>query len=1167
MIFFKLKYCRLIFLALIIQNGVLAIAQDQFSFKSYNVKQGLSNNFVRNIIQGENGFIWIATSDGLNKFDGYSFKIFRNDPEDSNSLSNNNINQIALDKNGKIWLGTWGGGINVFDPEVEKFIRLPYELEIDGKKINASFINNLFNDSKGNIWVGINEAGLFKFNVDDFSFLAYQHKNNENGLSRNRVMDIEEDDKGNIWIATFGGGLNKLNPNTHQFTIYGLGKNHPDSLNTELLYSVFFDSKGRLWIGSWGDGLFKMDPETEKFQGYQASNKDLNSLKSNDIWQIEETNDGKIWIGSDIGLALYNEKQDNFQIFTHDPNDNKSLPANSIKGLTVDNNGRLWIGTYNGGIALLDQNARIFKHYYQKKENKNFLSSNTVSAFLEINPEEVLIGTDGGGLNLFNKKKGTFINIERESNDGILGNKIKYLYRDKRNRIWIGYWGEGFDLFDLNTKSFRNYKIKKGENTGPNSNNILSIAEDENGAIWLGTFGGGLNKFDPEKGTFEYFTQIPNEPSSLADINIWDFIIDKNGKFYNGTSNGFIDYYDPAENKVIHIRTFDDVKNAYTPHEIFEDSKGQIWIGTGGGGLKLVNTEDFSLKSFNKTSGLASNNITSIIEDKNGILWLGTYMGITKFDPKVLKFTNYDISDGLQDLHFNPKAATLLSSGELMFGGVNGFNIFHPDSIPEVNNENPLVLTNFQIFNQDVKIGAEGSPLNKNISQTNEIVINQDQMVISFEYALISFTGTDKARYAYRLKNFAHPQWQYVGKERKVTYTNLEPGTYTFEVRASKDGTDWAQNEARLVIKVLPPWWATWWFRIIASTTIIGLGVLLYKIRFNFLERQKKILKKMVEIRTRELDQSNKILREQKTEINAQNEELQASQEELNAQNQELTATLEKLKETQGQLVQSEKMASLGILTAGIAHEINNPINFINAGVIGLKKYLNNIFNLIHRYEEITPENVEEKLKEIQEFMEQIQFNHTIDLLIKVSNNISIGVERTTEIIKGLKIFSRQDNQQIDNYNIHNGLDSTLLLISSQFKNRVDIIKEYNPLPEIKACPGKINQVFMNILINAFQAIDGEGKVTITTSTNGTFAKVAIKDNGSGMPQETSKQIFDPFFTTKEVGKGTGLGLFISHGILEEHGGKIEVSSKLGHGTEFTIYLPFSGIASEKELN
>ncbi|MBX2842703.1 MAG: hypothetical protein KTR26_13110 [Flammeovirgaceae bacterium] len=1156
MIFFNLKYYHIIFLTLFIQNGFFAIGQDQFFIKSYDVKQGLSNNFTRNIIQSDNGFIWIATADGLNKFDGYTFKIFKNDPEDPNSISNNNVNQIALDKNGKIWLGTWGGGINVFDPVTEKTIRLPYELEIDGEKINASFINNLFNDSQGNMWAGINESGLFKFNVDNFSYLAYQHKSTKNGLSRNRVVDMDEDGKGNIWIATIGGGLNKLNPKTNQFTIYGKGENHPDSLNSDQLNCVFIDKKERLWIGSWEDGLFRMDIESEKFKRYQANNDEPNHLKSNDIWQIEETDDGKIWIGSDIGIALYNEAQDNFQIFTHDPNDENSVPANSIKALSVDKNGSLWIGTYNGGVAFLDQKAKVFKHYYQKKEKNNFLSSNDISAFLEINNEEILIGTDGGGLNLFNKKKGTILKIKRETNDGVLGIKIKYIYRDKKNRIWIGYWGEGFDLFDLDTKSFKNFKINKDGNTGPNSNNIMSIVEDEDGAIWLGTFSGGLNKFDPEKGTFEYFNQTPNDPSTIADIDIWDLKIDKNGKLLMGTSNGYIDYFDPLVKKFIHIRTFNDVKNAFTPQAIFEDSKGNIWIGTSGGGLKLLNTDDFSLQDFNQKLGLPSNNITSIIEDKKGMLWLGTYMGITKFNPLELKFTSYDISDGLQDLHFNPKASILLNSGELMFGGVNGFNIFHPDSIHEINNVQSLVLTNFQIFNQDVKIGEENSPLSKNISQTKEIVINHDQEVISLEYALISFTDTEKAKYAYRLKNFAHPKWQYVDKERKVTYTNLKPGTYIFEVRATTNGTDWAENEVSLVIKVLPPWWGTWWFRILAISAFISLSILLYKIRFNFLEQQRKVLEMQVKSRTEQIDRSNKLLQEQKSEINAQNEELQTSQEELHAQNQELSATLEKLKETQGQLVQSEKMASLGILTAGIAHEINNPINFINAGVVGFKKTFKNIFNLIKKYEEITPDNVEEKLLEIQKFMDQIQFNHTLDLLIKVSDNISIGVERTTEIIKGLKIFSRQDNIKIDSYNIHNGLESTLLLISSQFKNRIEIVKEYSPLPEINACPGKINQVFMNILINAFQSIIEEGKVTISTSKNGRFAIVTIKDNGIGMIEETSKQIFDPFFTTKEVGKGTGLGLFISHGILEEHGGEIKVQSELGNGSEFTIYLP-----------
>jgi signal transduction histidine kinase/streptogramin lyase len=810
-----------------------------------------------------------------------------------------------------------------------------------------------------------------------------------------------------------------------------------------------------------------------------------------------------------------------------------------------DRDGRLWIGTYNGGVSMFDRSLVKVLHYYTFL-NENSLSFNDVSAFLQDNDETILIGTDGGGLNTFDRKTNRFTYYKHDPNNpySIGGNLVKTILKDKTGKIWVGLWGSGLNIFDREKQIFIPFENNKGWG-GENFSkaNVTCLTEDNEGFIWLSTWGNGVYRINSDKTTFENFVFDSNDITSLSNFNAWAIYADSKNNIWVGNSDGVLDLYNREKGGFIHFNTTPPGKNSTGILVISEDSKGRIWVGLEGGGLKLFDKESGTFKSYDIEAGLPSDYVNSIEEDENGYLWLGTNNGVSRFDPETGKAKNYDVNYGLQSLQFNRQASTRLRSGEMVFGGVNGFNIFHPDSLVESRQQFPIAFTDFQIFNKPVPIGQEGSPLKEHINETSEITLPHYHSVFSLEYAALNFLDTENIQYKYRLKGFVNEDWQDVGAESKVTYTNLDPGTYTFQVRASINNELWNQGDASLVIHILPPWWKTWWFRVTASLFVVAVAIGYYKIRVATIKQQNKKLEDLVAKRTEELQQTNEELLQRDDEILAQNNELLNQREALASQNEELQIarqTIEKqnkeitlqnetleeeVKERTKELVEyNQQLEQFAFISA---HNLRAPV----ARILGLGNLL----------DVLKSEPAEEHM-----IVSKLVFStRELDTVVRDLNTI---------------LSLRKDNiSVISDIN----LEEELRLIKMNLEKEIaetaaSIIEDFSRAPLIHTIKPYLDSILINLVSNAikYRHPCRLPVIQIKSDIIENYICLSVHDNGLGLNLDLYKEkLFTLYSRFHNHVEGKGMGLYLVKTQVASLGGRIEVESEIDQGTTFKIFF------------
>ena len=877
--------------------------------------------------------------------------------------------------------------------------------------------------------------------------------------------------------------------------------------------------------------------------------------------------------------------------------------------------------------------------------------------------------------------------------------------------LWIGTKSDGLCKFDKETELFTHYRHKLDDSTSLSYNDIKSICEDSYGGLWVGT-DEGLNRMDRHSGKFVRYTKF-NSNIKNAIRKIYE---DKTGKLWVGTSEGLYRYNRDKNTFDVFLHDTHDtstISNNYIL-SILEDAFGRLWIGTLNG-LNKYNKETQTFTQYHEDDGLPNGAIYGILEDGNNNLWLSTNKGVSRFNPQNKTFRNYTIKDGLQAEQFH-RVAYKNTYGRMFFSGPNGYNAFYPDSIFDIEYLPSVVIVDFKIFNKSIRVGEELDTriiLKKNIINTKEIILSYKDYVFSFRFAALDYTSPKDIKYAYIMEGF-EKEWNYTSANRRfATYTNLPHGKYTFRVRATNSDGLWSKDETAIEVIITPPFWKTWWFRVMAFLVIVGSLYLWYKSRINNIKRQKKELEQQVKERTAKLEKSynnvkqlseigneitaslsleliinivyanvntlmnadifgigiynseteaidfentkekaetlafysfnindetwlstwcfknqkevlindfkleykkylpnyslpkegeipesvvyiplnvkekqigvitvqsfnkdaykdyhidilrnigvytaialdnteaynqielqaenlketNVQLEESHEETQLLNEELRSANDQLLSQRVELEKTLNKLKETQSHLIQSEKMASVGILTAGIAHEINNPLNFILGGKTGIVNYIN--------------ENLEDHSDEI---MSYISF-------------IDEGINRASAIVKSLNRFNRSSNKQDEKCNVSLIISNCLTMLDNQLKGRIEIKQDYSKkFYKLLGNEGELHQVFLNVLSNAIQAIIEKGTISISTKLENEKIFIQISDTGYGMNEENIKKVFEPFFTTKDPGKGTGLGMSIAYSIIEKHKGSIKYKSEVGKGTTVTITFPVSDTVND----
>jgi ligand-binding sensor domain-containing protein len=816
------------------------------------VKEGLSQGNVWSVHQDKFGFTWIATEDGLNLYDGYTCTIFRNSPGDSTSISNNYTRCIAEDKEGNIWIGT-REGLNMYDRKMNRFNRFPDLTDKDSPA--NSFIFSLFVDSKDNLCIGTAQS-LSVYNLQTKKYKQHFHDPaNPASLPLGAVRSITEDNLHQLWIATMGG-LSKYNAAEVSFTNYYHDVENPKSISSNQVSALYADNANNLWVGTFDGGLNKMNIGKEIFTRYPHNpdnSKDPASVASHYIYSISGDKQGNIWLATDKGLNLMDGANATFTHYTRSADDESSIRSNNVTHIFFDINDRMWVSTRFGGVNIYDKGQHKFLHFKQSSAGLNSVSGNNITSFTEDEKGNFWIAVDGDGLNYYDRATGLFTTLLNQPTDpnSLSNNKVLSVKIARSGGMWIGYWNGGVDYYDRKTKKFKHYKNDPENPQSLSHNSILNIFVDSKDNVWVATWGNGLNKYDPAIDGFKRYTHDPNDPKTLRSSLITYLAEDHLGRIWLGTEQEGVIAFDPE------TETFTNYKqtggkgdiSANGVNVIFEDSKKRLWVGTTFG-LNLFDWNTQTFKGYHMNDGLPNETILGILEDDKGNLWLSTNKGLSKFQPEAVSFTNYDELDGLQDYQFNRWAFLRLSSGELLFGGINGFNLLNPNTIYSNKYKPPVYITDFKLFNKSVSI--DGDVLQQNIMLTQEINLRYKENFISFEFAALNYLQPEKNQYKYMLEGL-QTEWVDAGSDRRAAYTNLSPGEYTFRVSASNNDGVWSDKMASVKITIVPPFWQTWWF--ISALVIIGVYSIIYYLKYQKrkVRSEQEKLNAIIEERTREI--------------------------------------------------------------------------------------------------------------------------------------------------------------------------------------------------------------------------------------------------------------------------------------------------------------------------
>ncbi len=842
-------------------SGLVITAQKRnIKFDNIAINQGLSQSSVNAIIQDNEGFIWIATQDGLNKFDGYDFTVFKNDPNNPHTLSNNFVSAICEDKEGYLWVGTDGGGINRFNKYTLEFKRFDFgEInrfvislaeDVDGliwfgtnngqlnrldkktgviqnfgDRLNANSIQSIFKDSKGNLWVGASN-GLFLFDSAKKTFKSFTKNNAASSIAENFVWSITEDKDGFIWVGT-NNGLTKIIKNDDHYIFENFYESDaPFSLSDNAVKSVYVSEENVLHVGTASNGLDKLNlNQPHEFYNYKHSEYIATSLIDDQVQCIFSDRSGSIWIGTNNGVSKYDPAKQFFDHIRYLIDDKNSLNDKTVWSITQDNNGILWVGTREG-ITAVDRKKNNYHRFSFKAKNPNALGNNSVLSLFISSDGTKWVGTIDGLYKLKvapDYSNAQFISVKSRDNlSEFSDNRIYKITEDKKGNLWVAS-KEGLSKIELATGKYEFYQSEPGNKLTLPSNIVRNVFCDSKGQVWVSTDAGGLTKviLEEDKVSFKTFH---NRLTGNAQGNDVTMII-----------------------------------------SMWEENNGVFWLGSYGSGLLKFDPKNSTYETFTEKEGLPNNVVYGVIGDGAGNLWLSTNRGLSCFSIEKEEFRNYLEKDGLQSNEFNVGAYYKNIDGQMFFGGIDGLSVFYPGEIRINKNKPVMVLTDLLLQNKLVEIGFEGI-LSEHISVTKEITLSHKHNNITIRFSALHFSNSQNNQYKYIMEG-NDESFRYINNAREAHYTNLAPGTYTFKVYGANSDGEWCEEPATLVITVTPPFWATWWFRTLAVVFILLLGFGINQARIWRIKKQRLYLAKEVRERTREVILQKEQIENQKSVI------------------------------------------------------------------------------------------------------------------------------------------------------------------------------------------------------------------------------------------------------------------------------------------------------------
>ncbi len=1085
------------FLVFTVFPGYVSFAQHTpFSFTNYSTKNGLTSASVYSIIKDRFGFIWLATEDGLSRFDGTNFKAYRHDPGNPNGLRVNHISSLYESKDGCIWIGTNGGGLSYYDRSKDSIFNYTAK---DPTQIGPA-INAINGDRDGNVWVA-SFGGLYTINPVNKDLVAGKFSGLRKMVAGMIVTYFLQDKKGRIWIGT-NTGIYLHEPAGNTITHLQNREDDPGSLPGNVVESIVEDSTGNIWVGT-DKGLAKLAPDGTHFTTYSSS---VGSprLSSRLINALACDAHNRLWIGTNDGIDIFDIRANTVTNYKPDIRNAASISSRAIRSIFFDKNGVYWIGTFRGGLNKYDEN---FNHFNLKEYNAFDpfgLRAPIVTSFAATK-KGIFVGTDGGGLQLYNPSTGLLnhIGLPLEEKTDKQDLSILTLETSSDDKLWIGTFANGVYRYDPATGSHTRY-TKGSSPAHINNNDVFCLKQDSKGNMWLGTNGGGINVISQAGGPiikYVFDDAKPNDPARPASNYIRSFEEDSTGHIWVGTLGGGISVFDPGSKQF----WFYTKENSGLPSDyvmaIKQDKNGNMWAGTNGNGIGLMRRGSKNFQALTEKDGLANGHIHKIIEDDEGKIWISTNKGLSCYDPVSGKFQNYSTHNGLQSGAFVPRAGTKTPEGVLYFGGQNGFNHFNPTHFKTNRNIPPVVLTSLKIDNQVVQSSADG-PITQTILLADAIQMNYKQ-AFSIGFEALGYTVPEANQYEYRLHGFDQG-WVKAGKEHSAYYANIPPGKYVFQVRASNNDGLWNYEGRSIRVVVAPPFWRTTYAYVIYLLLVAGglfymrhLGI--KKIQLKFTLEQERI-------------RANQLIERERKEA-------------------EYMHKLDQVK--------------IKFLT-NLSHEFRTPISLIMGPV----------------------ENLIGQMKD--------------EKLLSQLNLIRRNSRRLLNLVNQLLDFRKMEERELK---LQCSEGDIVLFMKDVCDSFTDLARRkkiefsyhaYEAGTTVFFDHDKVERILFNILSNAFKFTPENGNIAVVVesledaSAPGFSAiTVAISDSGIGIPKEYQSQIFESFFqhetSAETLNHGTGIGLSITREFVQLHGGKVSVNSEPGKGSTFRFNLVLKNAGEEKE--
>lgn len=1098
----KLRYFLLVHFIWLL--SIATYSQD-IRFKHLTIDDGLSQNTVYDIHQDTHGFLWLATQDGLNRYDGLRFKIYKHSPTDSTTLAHNFVNVITPCVHGNLWIGTLDG-VSLYQYKKDKFNNRFSEGQ-EFERLQQTSVNDILVRQDGSTWFATSK-GLFYYNPGHkVQYIPYQKQNAESEstyaifpLSENQlllgtnhgifvintaerkieqfqmtktgllkdtkieyIVDIEKQEGGLIWMASTGVGLIAYNPDTGSARLFSKNSEQKPQLKDNMLTDITFSKDGNLWLGSYS-GLQKIDLKNQNLEYFEHKSYREHSLGKGDVTKVFCDSTGNVWVGlSGGGLSMYSPIKNKFHLETTQIKDENSLPSSMIMDILKDREGHVWVGSSGSGLHQYLPEKDSYRTFSYEPENPHGLNSNFIYSIYEDLSGTIWVGTNGWGVNTYDSDKERFVQYDDDNPIGQLNNNIiNKIYQSHDSTMWFATMSGVFFYSDKNEDPCHLEAINNDQSLA--NNEVWEIFEDHTGHVWIGTLK-GLTRLNEQRKIVNNYRKKPGDSASLPSNSV---------------------------------------------NSITEDHKNRLWLATDAG-ICLYNRREDNFKAMYDNHNLPSGVIYDILHH-NGKLWLSTNSGLYSFELDTKIVRHFTENDGLQSDEFNMGAAFKAPDGEMLFGGINGYNRFYPDSIKISQYKPNVIITDFKLFNKSVPVGTFGGRtiLKNPIYLEEKIELSHEDQVLTFEFASLDMASPHDISYKYIMENF-DDKWTTINTNKPITYTNLEPGRYIFKVKGTNADGVWSDKTASLRIHVVPPFYQTVTFRIGIVLAIVLLIYLFIKLRERRLNSEKLKLERIVKERTKQLTTQNQEMEEHRNNleklVSKRTEDLQQAKEEAE---------------------ESDRLKS-AFLT-NMSHEIRTPMN----AIVG--------FSDILKDSDLSEEEQNDYINRIHLNSNKLLglIDEIVDLARLESNELQFQ-EEWVEVNAFVNALDLEANELINAKGKQNDL-------------RVEKQLAKQEAVYIYTDKSRLQQVMRNLVQNSIK-FTPKGSITLGYKVDGTMIEFFVEDTGMGIEKDKQEIIFQRFRQvdgshTRKFG-GTGLGLALVKELLEKMGSRIQLESTYGKGSRF----------------